>query len=124
MSFHHTIVWLDHTKAHIVSFNREEDQRKTITAPSHHPNANSNSADHSNPGTLHYFRDISEALSETSKILIAGPAQEKLAFAKYLTQHHPAIAKKLVGVETLDHPSDGQLLAYARKYFAKADLYH
>jgi hypothetical protein len=26
-----------------------------------------------------------------------------------------------VGIETVDHPTDGQLLAYAKKYFAKAD---
>jgi hypothetical protein len=28
--------------------------------------------------------------------------------------------KKIVGVETVDHPSDGQLVAHARHYF-KAD---
>jgi hypothetical protein len=27
-------------------------------------------------------------------------------------------------VEAADHPSEGQLLAHARKYFVKADLYH
>jgi hypothetical protein len=29
---------------------------------------------------------------------------------------------KLAGVETVDHPSDGQLLDYARRYFKAADL--
>jgi hypothetical protein len=27
----------------------------------------------------------------------------------------------IVGVETVDHPSDAQLVAYARKYFIAAD---
>lgn len=27
------------------------------------------------------------------------------------------MADKVVGVETVDHPSDAQLVAYARKYF-------
>ena len=30
-------------------------------------------------------------------------------------------AEKVVGVETVDHPSDGQLVAYARKYFVAKD---
>ena len=29
--------------------------------------------------------------------------------------------KRVVGVETLDHPSDRELLAYARKYFRRVD---
>jgi hypothetical protein len=29
--------------------------------------------------------------------------------------------KNIVGVETVDHPSDAALVAYARKYFTSAD---
>jgi hypothetical protein len=28
---------------------------------------------------------------------------------------------KIVGVETVDHPTDRQIIAYASKYFAKSD---
>jgi hypothetical protein len=31
------------------------------------------------------------------------------------------VAAKIVGVEALDHPSDGELLAFARKFFAPDD---
>jgi hypothetical protein len=30
----------------------------------------------------------------------------------------PGVAPKIVGIEAMDHPSDGELLAFARKYFA------
>jgi hypothetical protein len=40
---------------------------------------------------------------------------------KHANQHDPAIAKQIVGVETVDHPSDGQLLAFAKKYFLAKD---
>jgi hypothetical protein len=30
--------------------------------------------------------------------------------------------KLIAGVETVDHPSDGALVAYARRYFKAADL--
>jgi hypothetical protein len=31
------------------------------------------------------------------------------------------MSARVVGVETVDHPSDGQLLAHARQYFQAAD---
>jgi hypothetical protein len=40
---------------------------------------------------------------------------------KHLHAHDPKIADKVVGVETIDHPTDGQLVAYARKYFVAKD---
>jgi hypothetical protein len=40
---------------------------------------------------------------------------------KHATKHDHLIADKVVGIETVDHPTDGQLLAYAKKYFHKVD---
>ena len=31
------------------------------------------------------------------------------------------VFNKIIGVETVDHPSDEQLVVYARKYFVAAD---
>jgi hypothetical protein len=31
------------------------------------------------------------------------------------------IAKRIIGIETVDHPTDGQILAYAKKFFKKFD---
>lgn len=43
------------------------------------------------------------------------------AHVKHIHSHEPALVRKVVGVETVDHPSDGQLVAYARKYFLAKD---
>jgi hypothetical protein len=40
---------------------------------------------------------------------------------KHAHQHDQQIAANIVGVETVDHPSDKEILAYARKFFYKAD---
>jgi hypothetical protein len=58
---------------------------------------------------------------ESKEILIVGPGSAKLDLMKHATKHDHSIAEKVVGIETVDHPTDGQLLAYAKKYFAKAD---
>ena len=52
---------------------------------------------------------------------MVGPAQAKLQLIKHMHAHDPAVAGKVIGVETVDHPSDGQLVAYARKYFLARD---
>jgi hypothetical protein len=51
----------------------------------------------------------------------AGPANEKTELVKPIHRHAPKLMDAVVGVETVDHPSDGQLLAHARRYFKAAD---
>jgi hypothetical protein len=36
-------------------------------------------------------------------------------------KHDHALEPKILGIETLDHPTDGQLVAYVRHYFYAKD---
>ncbi len=54
-------------------------------------------------------------------MLLTGPGLVKTALHHHIDQRKPLLAKRVVGVETLDHPGDGELLAFARKYFEKVD---
>lgn len=42
----------------------------------------------------------------------------------HFEKHDPELLKLIFGVETVDHPSDAQLVAYARKYFKSAVQMH
>lgn len=124
MSHYHAMVWLDHTEAHVMHITAE-DVEKSVVQPGktqHHL--------HSKRGTVGagrqaedqaYYHAIAEALKGAQEILVVGPAQAKLQLIKHLHAHDQAMADKVVGVETVDHPSDGQLVAYARKYFVAKD---
>ncbi len=68
-----------------------------------------------------YLHAIAEALKGAQEILVVGPAQAKLQLIKHLHSHDPQVGNKVVGVESIDHPSDAQLVAYARKYFVAKD---
>ena len=68
-----------------------------------------------------YYHDIVEALQGAQEILVVGPAQAKLHLIKHMHAHDQSTAEKVIGVESVDHPSDGQLVAYARKYFVAKD---
>ena len=100
MTHYHAAVWIDHHEAHIVSFNPDEASSETVQ----HTEA------------VKHHRHVAG-----SEILIVGPANAKFALLKHLQAKHPKLAEKVVGIETVDHPSDGQLANYARAYFHKKD---
>ncbi|HWW06287.1 translational machinery protein [Collimonas sp.] len=125
MSFNHVVVWLDHTEAHVIQFNQDAEQHEIIKTHSKHANrrASAGKSGMADPvEQLPYFTDIANALKHSLEILIVGPGLEKMAFVKHLLRHEHELAENIVSVETVDHPSDAQLLAFARKYFIKADL--
>ena len=124
MSLRHTIVWLDHHDAKVIDFSFDDkrvldihyegDDRKL------HHKANTIGSGHK-PDDPRYFKQIVEAVDSAHQLLITGPSTAKLALKKHIDRHEPGLAKAVVGVETLDHPSEGELLAYARKYFKGVD---
>jgi len=125
MSFNHVVAWIDHEQAHVIHFNTDATDSEVVKTHSTHPHL------HAKAGTVGsghaaeskpYFDDVSRALGQATEILIVGPGHEKLELMKHLLKHHPAQASKVLSVESSDHPSDGQLLKYARKYFRKADV--
>ncbi|HXJ01991.1 MAG TPA: hypothetical protein VNH44_12270 [Micropepsaceae bacterium] len=126
MSMHnHAIVWIDHREARIFHFNKLEADSQIIhphNPDKHiHHKANSVGSGHAAEDQA-FFHDIAAAIADAPAFLVAGPANAKTEFVKHLHRHHPELIEKLAGVETVDHPSDGQLLDYARRYFKAADL--
>jgi len=40
---------------------------------------------------------------------------------EYIHLHDPKLTKVIAGIETVDNPSDAQLVAYAKKYLMATD---
>lgn len=121
MSFNHAVVWLDQAEAHVIHFTRDQADAETISTTSQHRKdgvVGNNRA----LASTDYMDEVANALAASKEILIVGPGQEKLIFIKHLHENHAAIGDKVVSVETVDHPNNAELLAYARKYFVKQDL--
>lgn len=124
MSTYHVVVWIDHKEAHVIHFTPEAAESNVIRTHSTHSNLHVKSGI---PGAGHahesipYFNNVLEAIQDSAEILLVGPGSEKMEFMKYLLNKHKAVAEKVLSVETLDHPTDPQILAYARKYFVRAD---
>ena len=124
MSFNYSVIWIDHQEANVIYLRCTESESEVIKTRSTHKNLHHKSGNvsgaHAGPDE-HYLHEVIQAVKESKEILIVGPGSAKLELMKHATKHDHVIAEKVVGIETVDHPSDGQLLAYAKKYFAKVD---
>lgn len=120
----HIIIWLDHQEARIFAVRPDAFDESAVNAPAQHvhrhPRGGSEPKTHPEDAK-HFFDDVAKALAGAEEILLVGPGTAKLQFIKYAHKHQAELSSKIFGVETVDHPSDKQLVAYARQYFVGAD---
>ena len=122
---YHAVIWIDHREARVFHFS-PKDVERLVVHPEHptkhiHHKANSIGSGHA-AADHEYLKAVVESVADAGAVLITGPANAKTELIKHIHQHDPRMMKVIAGVETVDHPSDGALVAYARKYFKTADL--
>lgn len=126
MKTFHAAVWLDHSEARVFHIDKRSFDETTIVAEKPHRQIHRKSG----PGAISgkrvtgdpaFYEEVSKALAENEEILVLGPSTAKLELIKHVHRHHPALEHKIVGVETVDHPSDRQIVTYARHYFDAVD---
>jgi stalled ribosome rescue protein Dom34 len=128
MSEHyHAIVWIDHREAKVFHFNAIDVDRAVLHShlTGQHLQHKANTTGSGHRGVdKEFLHRVLEALTHTGELLITGPANAKTELKNYINQQRPELAKRISGVEALDHPSDGALVAFARKYFKADDRMH
>ena len=122
--YRHAVIWIDHHEARVFHFNANN-AAEALVRPSDpvrhiHHKANSIGSGHAEEDQK-FLHSVAEAVADAAEVLITGPANEKDELAKHLKRHDPALAKAIVGTEKVDHPTDPQLVALARRYFKAAD---
>jgi hypothetical protein len=124
MEHFHAVVWIDHDEAHVIHFNPDESVELTVYSKhrrSHLHHKRGQLGDGHAPVDHDYYGIVETALAGAKEILIVGPANAKDELEKHMKQHAKALALCIVGVERVDHPTDGQILKLARKYFKASD---
>ncbi|MES1178199.1 MAG: hypothetical protein ABUL62_27995 [Myxococcales bacterium] len=116
MSQHHVAIWIDHQEAKIYQIEAESFEMSKVVAPHQHVTRKQSEQGTHTDGRG-FFHDVAVALKGTAALLIVGPASAKLDFIRHLQHHDHALEATICGVETLDHPTDAQLVAYVRHYF-------
>jgi stalled ribosome rescue protein Dom34 len=119
----HAIVWIDHSEAKIFFVDSQTADRLVVPshATGHHAHHKANTTGSGHHGVdREFFKRVIGSLADVADILVVGPANAKAEFKNYAVEFAPGVASHIVGVEAMDHPSDAQLIALARKYFETA----
>ncbi len=69
-----------------------------------------------------YLTAVADALQSSREILIVGHGTAKNEFARFIRDHVPALAPRIMGVETVNHPTNGEIVGFARKFFEAKGL--
>ena len=116
MTTFHAVVWMDHSQAHVLMFDKEHVEAQRVKARHQH------TPKHGHVGAdKDFFQQIAGSLQGVAEVLLTGPANAKIEFRDFCKHNAHAVDKAIVDVVSSDHPSDNQLVAMARQYFLKYD---
>jgi len=126
MDGHHfrAVVWIDHHETRVFHFGATDVERLVLYPdhPTRHIHHKPNSVGSGRASEDHdFFPAVAQSVTDAGAVLYTVPADAQTQLNKYISQHDSKLMKTIVGVETVDHPSDAQLVAYARHYFKAED---
>jgi hypothetical protein len=121
----HAVVSIDHAEATVYEFAENDILEHRIKAADRqgniHHKAGSVGSGHAHDSKT-YLTAVAAALKPSHEILIVGHGTAKDELASFIRDHAPLLAPRIMGVEAIDQPSKGEILALARKFFERKDL--
>ena len=117
MTLSHAVVHVDHHKAEVLHFDADNASSQSVKEHQHYTRQHGSEV----RSEHEFFGQVCDALAGVADVLVVGSHQAQAAFRHYVDKHRPLVAKQVVAWETIDHPSEGELLAFARKYFVEHD---
>jgi stalled ribosome rescue protein Dom34 len=115
VSLDQSIVWIDEKEARILRVEEGLYHKATIHPPESATRASVEHASFESDGG--YFNQVARALDWADEILIVGPSSTKSEFLKYMHKNDHAIDPRILGVESIEEPSDKELIGFADLYF-------
>jgi len=117
MSLFHAVAFVDHQSAQVLQFGSEQVVERKV-----HEHRHLTRRHHSGVRSEHeFFGEVCAALDGIAEVLVTGGHTGLADFRHYVDKHSPQTAARIVGYEVVDHPTENQLVALARKHFVKYD---
>lgn len=116
------VVFIDHDHAHIYSLGQDAAKNVNLTKHEVRHHTSHDAAKKKDSSAL--YHDVAAQLKAATEVLVIGHGTAKDQFVHHVKDHHHQdLAKKIVGVETVDNPTDNQVMALARKFFKAHHLF-
>ena len=115
-------IWVDHEHAKVFNYSTTGLTQEVYKTHHHEHHKHANDQAEHQRLEKNLFEQFTGKLGTAEQILILGPGNAKQHLQKFLQNHNAAFAKKIVGCEAMDHPTDPQIIEYARKFFKAEHL--
>ena len=109
----HAIVWTDHQHADVVVFNGEQSETRKLRAHTHPTGQHGSSV----RSEHEFMAALCTAIEVVPQVLVTGSKQVLADFRHYVEKHRPQAGQHIVAYEVAAPQTEGQRLAFARKYF-------
>lgn len=117
MSLFHAVAFIDHHHAQVLQFDSGQVLVRKV-----HEHLHLTRQHGSRVRSEHeFFAAVCNALDGIAEVLVTGGHTGLAAFRHYVEKHRPLTAGRIVGHEVVDHPTENELVALARKHFARYD---
>ena len=117
MSLFHAVAFVDHQSAQLLQFAPDQRVEQHV-----HEQLKFTRQHHSGVRTEHeFFGAVCDAIDGIAEVLVVGGHTGLADFRRYVEKHRPQTVPRIAGYEVVDHPTDNQLVALARIFFAKHD---
>jgi hypothetical protein len=114
-SLFHAVVLVDHLSAQVLQFDTEQVHSTEAEAHFHFTRQL-----HGGVRTEYeFFSEVCGAMTGIGRMLVVGSYRGLSELSHYIDEHRPVLALRIVGWETMDNPTEGRLVAFARMYFAR-----
>ena len=113
MPLSHAVVRIGQGCAQVVQLDAQLVQVSRVQAQPHdaQPEGGGSAAEQA------FFGEVCDELTGIVQVMVAGSQAALDDFRRYLARHRSTIALQVVGWEVLEHPTEDQLVAFAREYF-------
>ena len=116
-TLNHAVLWIDHHSAKLLLFDALQVQLQKVQAHTHDTGHHGSSV-----RTEHeFFGEVCDELAGIAQIVVTGSNTSLADLRRYIDKHRPALAAQVAVWETVNHPTDAQLVALARKTFAQRE---
>jgi hypothetical protein len=117
MTLFHAVAFVDHHSAQVLQFGSGP-----AVAHQVHEHLHFTRQHGSGVRSAHeFYGHVCDALDGIAEVLVTGGHVGLADFRHYVEKHRPLTAKRIVGYDVVDHPTENQLVAMARTRFAKYD---
>jgi hypothetical protein len=111
MSLYHAVAFVDHQSAQVLQFSSERVVKHALHQHLHftRQHASGVRSEHE------FFGEVCDALEGIAEVLVVGGHKGLADFRHYVDKHRPLTATRVVGYKVVDHPTENELVALARK---------